>query len=183
MISFKASLINYTTINRINPRNEQYITSFVELDTRNQEDFLALQSIAKKWENGFSLAQDVYNDFKCDRNGTHLFESVKKRFFALINEKKPVKMLDPDSILGIASVSNEQDEAFVLEFLQTNPEHKYGNENRKFKHIGKALLNSIIDILPNKDLKLYPVDKDAELFYRKNIFVKKQKAGFLKFRI
>ena len=183
MISFKASLINYTMISRIKPKNEPHIGAFVELDTQSKDDFIALQTIAKNWENGFSLAQDIYSKFKYDKRSSSLFDVLKHRFFALVDGNKPTKTLNPDSILGIASIFEEKEGDCILEFIQTNPEHKYGNRNRTFKHVGKALLKSIIDFVPNKDLMLFPIDKDAELFYKKNVFVKKQKSGFLKVRV
>ena len=81
-VSFKASLVNYSTIIKRDPINKQqnnYISSFVELDTQNEADYQALRKIAFDWGKESSLAIDLFDNFTVDRKnhiGKHLVKII-----------------------------------------------------------------------------------------------------------
>lgn len=184
-ISFKANTINYSTITKIKPNNieEKIICSFIELDTKNKDDYKAIKTIAHNWDNGYSIAVDIFENFSNDKQKSHVIDTYPNRYFALIDQDKTVEKLNPKTILGIAQVSRKIDDVFYLDFIQTNPNHIKNAQNRGFKHIGKTLINSIINVLPNKELTAFPIDDETKAFYKKLNFRQIKNSNFMKFRI
>ena len=184
-VSFKASTINYANITKINPINKtetSFIGSFVELDKRNEYDYNALRTIANKWENGYSLAVDIFDNFTCDKHGHHFYNKNNCRYFAILDKNYPVKKLDSESILGIAQISKNLDNTYFLDFLQTNPKHICKSIDREFRNIGRTLVDLIVNILPNKDITTCPVDDSARAFYEKMNFKQVKNSEFMKLK-
>ena len=184
-ISFKANTISYSTITKIKPNNieEKVIGSFVELDTKIKDDYNAIRAIAHNWDNGYSIAVDIFDNFVADKYSIHVFNTHPNRYFAIIDKDSPVDKILPESILGIAQISKKFNNTFNLDFIQTNPKHIKDARNRGFKHIGKTLINSIIKILPNKEISTCPTDNKAKAFYEKLNFKQIKNSNFMEFRI
>lgn len=190
-VSFKASLVGYPIIikqgaNKDNQNN--YISSFVELDTQNEADYEALRKIALDWGKETSLAVDLFDNFSVDRHKVrHLYptglKNIKIKYFALLKQDKPPSNeLDADSIIGITSFMEETDKTYTIRQLQTHPKHMRGKPNRDFKHIGEAMLKSLISIIKNTNIKVVPLDKNAEVFYEKYNFQKIPHSDFMKLK-
>ena len=78
--------------NKDNQNN--YISSFVELDTQNEADYEALRKIALDWGKETSLAVDLFDNFSVDRHKVrHLYptglKNIKIKYFALLKQDKP----------------------------------------------------------------------------------------------
>ena len=175
-VSFKASLVNYPVIIKRDTNNDNqkdYISTFVELDTQNDADYQALRKIALDWGKETSLAIDFFDNFSVDRYRIrHLYptglKNIKFKYFALLKQDKPpCDVLDADSIIGITSLIENTDNTYMIEQLQTHPKYMRGKPNRDFKHIGEAMLKSLISIIKNNNIKVFPLDKNAEVFYEK----------------
>ena len=181
MLSFKASLVDTVNIKKIYPNKTttDYPSHFVELDTLCYEDYKAIRTIARSWEKVASFAGDLFDRFVVDRSILPQKEKPKYRYFALTKSDEPFENVNADNILGVASVTKEKDDSFTLSQLQVDPEHQYGSQRREFKHIGQALVESIIKILPKKEVSLYAATRDAEIFYEKLNFVQKPNSIFM----
>ncbi|MBQ7764686.1 GNAT family N-acetyltransferase [bacterium] len=184
-VSFKASLVGYATvIKRNNNTNKEsgYISSFVELDKANNDDYEALRQIALGWNKGYSYAKDVFDNFSYEKFGKKISNDANYRYFALTKHSSPFNKLNADSILGVATLREEADKTFTLEHLQVAPMQEYTSPNRKFKHIGQAILKTILDKFINTSIKLYAVDSDAEAFYKKLGFKNNKKSIYMIFK-
>lgn len=181
-VSFKASIVNYATIikkDKTTQKESNYIGSFVELDKNNEDDYNALREVAFKWERGFSYAMDILDNFVYERNGRNAINDGQYRYFALTTHNKPFEKLDSDSILGVASLIERKNTSSTLQHLQVHPEHYYESSNRGFRHIGKAITESIQNLI-NNDIQLYSIDEAATAFYKKMNFVLDKKSIFMK---
>lgn len=184
MISFKANIINYSTLIKKESQNKEtpFIASFVELDTLNKDDFKALQTIAKTWEKGGSFAFDMYSNFKHDFRSEGAIIPTNFKYFAMLKEDTPNRILDSDSILGVISYRKDENNSFSIEQVQVNPKQIYTNPDRNIRHIGKQMLISIQNLLSSKTLKVFAVDEAAEKFYLSLGFKKKRNSKLLFFK-
>ena len=191
-VSFKASLVNYSTIIKRDPiskKEENYISSFVELDPNDNADNQALRTVAYTWERGASLANDVYDNFTADRLRFRAFfetglKNIKFRYFALLSQNQsPNRDLDSDSILGVASFIEEADSTYTLQQIQTHPKHIHGSVDREYRHIGEAMMESILNLIQKKEMKLFPIDDGARAFYKKFNFKKIPRSDFMRFKL
>ena len=190
-VSFKASLVNYSTIIKRDPVNKHqnsYISSFVELDTQNNADYQALRKIALDWGKESSLVIDLFDNFTVDRHRIrHLYptglKNIKFKYFALLKDNKPpYNKINADSILGITSFVEETDNSYTIQQLQTHPDYIWSKQNRDFKHIGEAMLKSLIGLIQNKNIKVFPLDREAEAFYERFNFKKIPRSDFMKLK-
>lgn len=167
MISFKANIINYSTLIKKDSQSQEapFIGSFVELDTQNKDDFKALQTIAKTWEKGGSFAYDMYSNFKHDFRAEKTIIPTNFKYFAMLKENTPNKILDSDSILGVISYKKDDDNYFSIEQVQVDPKQIYTNPERKIRHIGEQMVKSVQKILSSNLIRVFAVDEAAEKFY------------------
>ena len=184
MISFKANIINYSTLIKKESQNQEtpFIGSFVELDTQNKDDFKALQTVAKTWEKGGSFAFDMYSNFKHDFRGEKTIIRSNFKYFAMLKENTPNRILDSDSILGVISYKKDDNSSFSIEQVQVDPKQIYTNPERNIRHIGKQMIKSIQDLLSSSTLKVFAVDEAAEKFYLSLGFKKKRNSKLLYFK-
>lgn len=171
-VSFKAHLLNTPTIYKRN-NNEfklKQAARFLEVDIDSEEDFEAIREVGFSWQGGASLAGDMLDMLATQKYCTSGNFCPSYSYFALTNRDD--NRLTGDSILGVASVRHDAGDTFTLQHLQVKPEQTYGSSFREYKHIGKAILVSIIDLFPKKNIKLYPFTNDAEKFYEKFNFKK-----------
>ena len=148
----------------------------VEL-TRN--DISDLREVSKKWRStlGLYIASDSRT----------FINSGSYHFYALTKQKNNFEKLVVDDVLGLAEIK-ELDTFNRVLYIQTKPEYisrRYGcslpdricnsfknvliSPFRKFKHIGKGMLDSVKDIFPDKRIELTSVD-EAVGFYKKQDF-------------
>ncbi len=166
MISFKANPINDTNVKYLN-QNGKYKNlpaKLVELEIDSDLDLEALLKVKNNWKKG-----DDYAEFVC-RAFQEYHDKVKtneaEKFYALTSQYGGYQNLDGNKILGVAQVYKEANGSIEIEFLQTDPKYRYGIENRKIKHIGKAITQSIKDIYKNNEITLFST-KVGKPFYKK----------------
>ena len=171
-VSFKAQLLNTPTIYKKNNDkfNQKQSVKFLEVDINSEEDYEAIREVGFSWQEGSSLAGDMLDMLAAQKYCTSANFCPSYRYFALTNQND--NRLTGDSILGVASIRPDSEDTLTLQHLQVNPEQIYGSKTREYKHIGKAILTSIIDLFPKKNIKLYPFTYDAEKFYEKFDFKK-----------
>ncbi len=178
MISFKASVIGSAYIQKLTPDKNftDYQSRFVELNTDSNEDYEAIRTIARSWKQGSSFVVDMFDSFATDR---FLHNETYKRYFALIKTHKPQLGVCAETILGVAAIKNEKDGTCTISQLQVDPDHEHGSSLRRYKGIGKQLLSSILDLIPNKEFTLYASSKSAKIFYEKLNFIQKPNSIFM----
>ena len=162
MISFKAQYICSPSILQ-KDNNSQYSScnvSFVELEHSSPNDKKTLVNLNKQWNYGGTYVNDIVDlwDEKTDGD-----EQIRR--FAITTQQKRFANLNPKKILGVVEVSDIGTCLFI-NFLQTNPKEKYKSENRKFKDIGKTLIESIKNLIQKKTI-LLSADMSAIPFYKK----------------
>ncbi len=166
MISFKANYINDTNIKCLN-KNGNYKNMparLVELDIDSDLDLEALKKVEKNWKKGDDYAEYICRAFKEYHDKIKINEAEK--FYALTSQYGGYQNLDGNKILGVAQVYKEARDSLEIEFLQTNPQYKYGIENRKIKHIGKAITLSLKKLYKNNKISLFSTT-EGRPFYKK----------------
>ena len=166
MISFKANLINNTNVKQLNHSGnyKNMPARIVELDIDSDLDLEALKKVKENWKNGDLFAEEIYNSFK--QYHDKLSTNNAEKFYALTSQYGGYNNLDGNKILGVAQIYKEAGNSLEIEFLQTNPQYKHGIENRRIKHIGKAITQSIKSIYKDNDITLFST-RAGKPFYKK----------------
>ena len=155
-ISFKANYVDNATIKKYNKNKcENHSVVIVELDQKNENDVKSLKKTSKTWENHRTFASKIYEDFLFN----HKFnQNCDDKVFALTEQKSNYEALEPKSILGLVKVSDKNSDPNVvyIDYLQTDPRHKTFANDRKYKKIGKALIDYIKTAYEKKTLILFP---------------------------
>lgn len=164
-INFQANYIQRATIKKaVEKSYKNTPVSFVELDPFSQNDRNALREIGRSWEHGCSYANDIQDNFE----DPIIMNNKDSRFFAISEQMSKFYRLEPAKVLGLIETSEDKDTLFI-NLLQCNPEYMFASAQRKFKEIGKALIDSLKEIIPKKEIIL-SADDDAIPFYIKQGF-------------
>lgn len=166
MINFKANLINNTNVKCLN-RNGNYKNlpvSFVELDIDSDLDLETLLKVKETWGYEDDYAKLVYNSFEQYHNKT--LTNKTKKFYALTSQCCGFNNLDETKILGITQIYRDASRYFEIEALQTNPKYRYGKENRKIKHVGKAIIESLKDVFKGDEIHLFTTKAGRPLYQK-----------------
>lgn len=166
MISFKGNLATTAVIQQLynNSSYNSIPASFVELDTTSESDLEAIGKVAKEWREGDLYAADVYNRFKTNYENQSI--SDEERFFVLTKQRMNFDKLDYSKILGVAELYKPEDGPIEIEFLQTDPTYISTFDLPQIKHVGKAIIESIKQILNDKEIRLFTTPT-AKSFYEK----------------
>lgn len=173
-IHFDANKVSEHKIKKIN--DDVSISDF-------QADFIKFDLNS---ENDKQLFDDIYESSKSVPFGEDYSRFIASNFitcadnkistmhyYALVKPQSEYDKVNENNILGlIQTLDVENDEFLHINWLQSMPEAKYNNPDRKYKEVGKSILDCIVDGT-DKDIELTPTD-DAEQFYLDYGFVKVQ---------
>ncbi len=172
MITFKAQFIKTANIKRkgIDSKYHDYQANIVELNTNSNADYITLNKTNCEWGNCKTILHDIAKIF----NFLHLKEreSQQERFFALTKQTENFENLDENKILGVLQTKRQKDNTLEIENFQVSPDTNYDAIFRKYKHTGKALLESIKEIFEKDNKIVLEAEKSAIPFYEKYGFIK-----------
>lgn len=163
-INFKASLINKPTVMKKNWLSCKYSpkeVAFVKLDTQSMTDVNTLKKLKNIWP--LTFVSNILRDISLNSDLVNVY--------ALTLQKDSFEKLEPDEFLGVAEITNEDNEV-CLEYLQTNPQYMYDEDmtERKFKGVGKTILDSIKNLQHIKTIIVHPLFSVIS-FYEDNGFL------------
>lgn len=171
MINFKAHYVQPATIlkqNNLTGSFENYKVRMAELEPVSAADSVLLKKTAKLWGGkDFSFVDNISDDFENffkDQN-----EKSNTKFLVLTSQKGNLKKLKPLDILACAEVAQKTHNRLELKYLEVAPIYTHLIKDRQIKNIGKAMLDGIKTLLPNKDIELVS-STDAVNFYLRNGF-------------
>lgn len=172
-ISFNGNFIKPAIIKKLNKDNK-YIphqASIIQIDTANKKDIFALKEAYRDWDttpSTLSFSDIIYEDAKDIHNmGT---DNGFHKFFVLSNQKKDFDNLNHDEILAMTEISSYPDSKKIsIEALEVHPDHNYWSQNRNYKGIGRAFLDSIKQVFKDKEINVRSVPSALD-FYRQNGF-------------
>lgn len=153
--------------------------SIVEMDKTSEKDKDALSEVSYNWVDSDNTQKNytdtIYYEFV--RAGETTDDEQKRQFFALTSQKSNFKEMKHDKVLGLAEISQVSKDqykgldtdAYMLEFLQAKPDSAYAISGRKYKKVGKSMLDFIIKNYTSKPLLVSPIES-AEKFYSDNGF-------------
>lgn len=184
MINFKAHTINSVNLERIHisKKASKYKGHFVELDIDSAFDYKALHDVGLGWNRGRTLAGDIFDLFSTEKYCKSKKFSTTPKFFAIIKNNACDKLLNGHDILGIATLTEEKDKTHYLKYIQIDPDHQYNSLKRRYKHIGKALIESIQKLPYVKEISLYAENLNLESYYTKLNFKKEKNSPFMIFK-
>lgn len=142
MITFKAKKINPVYIKRYNPATLKYEScpaAFIRLDKKSASDYKAINNLPWLNGSGQKYAADIVANFNREYKGERKVR--KDNFYALTLQTDNFDKIDSDKILGLAEALKAYRSVY-LDFLQVNPNYKFGILRRKYKETGKAIIDS-----------------------------------------
>ena len=175
MISFKANLINTTTVDRINPDSSytRQKVAFVELDHTSDSDIECLKAVNKKWNRETTFADDILSDMLSHKTLLEKYDYNEqldeRRFFAITRQQSDYSSLNATKIIALAEMKKDYDYPYYeLDLLQVKPSLKKGKDStvRKIKNIGRSMVQSILSLYKDKTIIVEPL-KSAMGFYDK----------------
>lgn len=182
MINFKAKRISPVVIEKKGPDNQyhKYNVTLVKLNPSVRNDVRCVETANLAWDNGNSLidgiAVNMRDEFVKGRT------EDESRYYAITTQTNNFGKMIPDKILGIAGVLTTEDNGVdYIDAIQVRPNNTRVNPERKFKNVGRVLLNSILDLAKNKDFVL-EAREDVIPFYQKNGFKLISDSGFMIFK-
>ena len=156
--------------------------SIVELDCRSMDDIKALSEASDRWMGrGGKYIDDILDValYESNMEGA-LYESnilnIKNdHFYALTTQKQNFDQLKPKNILGVMLFTERIGSNNEIQLLEVSPTtSKTKNYIRKYKQVGRRLVEYVQDKYSNKDIEVW-ADFDARNFYKKLGFKKKAK--------
>ncbi len=161
-ITFKANLVSKVSVQkRLAQTNFFYPrrVSLVELDKSLPKDMFVLEQLDESWP--LTYVRNIRKDSK---------RYPDSKIFLITEQKDNFKELNKDKILGIEEIFDTYPKECKLEYLQVNPEYEYSKFMRKYKHIGKAFLDSLKKIQKFPRIEVWSTIS-AMPFYKANGFV------------
>jgi len=177
-INFRAKFIKNDYIKNFDKINNTYKplkVAIVELDSKKQSDIFAISNICKNWKKA-KYIDSIIRIMKCIFSG--FLDKDERKIYALTTQKKHYDQLQSDKILGITEIDLSKGEGVYLDYIQVNPDFLYTNTNpnRKYKNIGKCILDFIKDFY-KKEITLCS-DYRVIDFYEKNGFKSEDESNF-----
>ncbi len=166
-VNFKARFIHNTTINEYRAgKYEPIKANFVEIDPLNFNDRKAISILVGTW------GDDLVN-LRAIRSNIEGLATIKKDIklyiYALTLQQDNFQKVDFNKILGLVQI-DKSNQPMSIDYLQVNPVYKkQTNEmlkQRKYKYIGKAIMNSVIQNFPKEEIWISSTDS-AKNFYKK----------------
>lgn len=167
-INFRARFIQKVPIQKYNNKTQSYEpirANFLELDPKNSRDVDAVCNISETWK-GQLFAGDIANRAEKIERGE--LSEHNNKIYLLTTQKKKFHRLDDGKILGAMLIERKLAEPDEIRYFQVKPTLKYGIKNRKFAHVGEAMLESAKRIY-NKAITLFSL-AGAVGFYKKHGF-------------
>jgi hypothetical protein len=161
-INFKARFLNNATVSKLNPvtgKYEKQIVSLLKVNKNSYSDLSALFQTNKLWSDSLNYLGAIMLSFYSKDAGD-------RKVYILTEQNDNFRTLIPEKILGIEELRKDGN-LYRLDYIQTNPNTKYKARNRKYKDIGKCLLNYVINKFgKNNEICLNAVSKSVK-FYKK----------------
>jgi len=173
-ISFKANFVKPVIVKKKDDNHNYANTkvSLVEIDVDNKGDMYALKELPQNWGPD-NFSSDIYNNAK----KRHMTGDVDSdvHTYAVTSQNHNFQTLNSDKILGVAELIDVDSKNNKLNLLQVNPDYSksyvYSKDNRKYKNVGSSMLNSLINLAPDKNLNVRTTQW-VEDFYKKHDFEK-----------
>ena len=141
----------------------------VELDPSDENDVDVINEIKYYWGGKKSLSYALATNMNNIYNG--ITDKGLTRFFALTEQKKKFENLNPKKLLSVAEITTFNKEITSIDLLETYFKESHLSKKARFKHIGTAMLESIIFLFRGTNIILESA-YSAEDFYLKHGFVK-----------
>lgn len=142
-INFRANYVNSVLVDKFDADTWNYEpckVSFVEYDSANQKDFKALYDAVKVWH-GQNFAGCIL-----DNAALMITDALPKnenKIYILTEQMDEFENLNPKKIMGLAQMALKKDKPDELRFLQVRPNLIDRFDIRKFKNVGKGIIDSL----------------------------------------
>ena len=173
MISFKARLVNQTTVRKIIPTgiDKTCGASLIQLDSACIKDLELMERVSNEWGYLDTYAYDVKSTMSKEFYLPKYRNSSQKEFYALTLQERGFNNPEYEKILGVMQVDKANMNKLNLDFIQVNPRHQFGCANAEYKNIGKSMIFSLLLLTQAKFFALNSVGKNSA-FYEKLGFKK-----------
>ena len=169
--NFGAKFIGNVEIKKYNPELDKYFhnkASFIEIEPENCMDILALDNSIRHWDYDLYGANVAYMAFLMMGN-KELYSN--KRIYALTTQENNLDKLDDEKIVGMAEVTEFDNNSVELDNIQAKPFSVQTNYKKPFQLVGTKMLNSLKKIYSNKTIELFSRAGNTTQFYKKNGFI------------
>lgn len=166
-MSFRANFITKTPVLKYNPKINNYAetkVSLVEFDFKNSQDLMAIVNSVKNWKTKLFAGQTASNASMMYNN---LLSAKKNRIYILTSQGNNFDKLNYKDILGLLQMSKVLSKSGEIEYFEVNPDVKFENTNRVFKHIGQGMIDGLKGLYDKISLSAF---YEAIPFYDKQGF-------------
>ena len=165
-VNFKGVYLDKRPVTKIYPDKTTglYVVPLVEMQPVSINDMKTLKDVAELWRGDTTdtFVTDIADDFdNVFRHGCR-----DRRFIAITNQRRNFNKLHSENAMGVIEFTRHTAKKYWIDYVQVSPEFEYFYENRTVKDVGKALINYLKEILPQKELWLNSV-LTAIPFYEK----------------
>ena len=176
MINFKAHYVQPVYVKDVKsdkyPQKQE--VSLVKLDSSSFEDLEAIEKVSEDWGGLDTFAHDIKSTMSKEFYLPLKRANSKKEIYAITSQSDKFEKIDSNKVLGMMQIDQIDSENCELDFIQVEPDNMYGSAQKRYKHIGAALISALIAINPNKNITVNSIGM-ARGFYEKLGFTKTEK--------
>lgn len=168
-INFRAKYVNSVPVDKFDFdvwNYKPHKVSFLEYDYSNEKDFKSLYEAVRGWH-GQHYAGCIVDNASLIVAG--LLPKSKNKIYILTEQKGEFDNLNSRKIMGLAQMELNKDKPDELKFLQVRPNLIESFDIRKFKNIGKGIIDSLKSLY-NKNGIFVNSSRMATGFYEKQGF-------------
>jgi len=126
--------------------------SIAEIDTNNINDVLFLKIFAET-ANPYSYAECLFSD--AIMNLQVKIGGFIQKILVLTSQQKDFENMKPEEVKGFISYYKHPNDEIRINYLEGLHNNFFNNKNREYKHIGKALFNSMLELEKPKKITLH----------------------------
>lgn len=160
-INFKARYIDDTVV-KYRCNDGTYADKevfFVKRNPYSKMDYYSISDVSLFWGNKPNYVESMLHHSDLMVNGE------TRNVYILTEQKGNYRKIDPEKVLGMIEITRLK-KVNKINFIQTRPDTKFGEDNRQYLGIGFAMLGLADKLSKGRKIILSAV-KDAVKFYQK----------------
>lgn len=126
--------------------------SIAQIDTNNINDILFLKTFAET-SNPYSYAECLFSD--AVMNLQVKIGGFIQKILILTSQQKEFENLNPKDVKGFISYYKHPNNEIRINYLEGLQDNFFNNKNREYKHIGKSLFESMLELETPKKITLH----------------------------
>lgn len=166
--SFYGTYKGTVKINELNTNSIESRDAYVvQMDPKDKKDLKVLKKLSSSWKNA-ELSGAIYK--KALTSSKKEIINLNSKFFVITIQDKDFDKINHKEVLAQAQLGYEDSykNQVWIDYLQVNPNNKYGSKKRKFANVGKAFVDFFKEEHKGKKLVLAPLEPSLSFHEKQN---------------